>query len=144
MRCCSWAASWLSSGIVTISYFLPLDYTVFKGGRLKPQVPPLRCAPVGMTILCGYQHPGTQTNLSSRPERSVVEGPAVSAICSTNVDLASLRSVSSFWACPSVLGVRSPTATSAPADTPARLPVQPARFPRPYRAVLTRNTPGPG
>ena len=34
-------------------------------------------APVGMTILFGYQHPGPQTNLSSRPERSAVEGPAV-------------------------------------------------------------------
>jgi len=45
---------------------------------LKQQVPPLRCAPVGMTILFGYEHPSTQTNLSSRPERSVVEGPAVS------------------------------------------------------------------
>jgi hypothetical protein len=30
MRCCSWAASWLSSGSVTIGNFLPLDYTVKK------------------------------------------------------------------------------------------------------------------
>jgi hypothetical protein len=50
--------------------------------RKKPQVPPLRYAPVGMTILFGYQHPSAQTNLSSRPERSVVEGPAVSFLCS--------------------------------------------------------------
>src|ERR1700722_6874360 len=30
MRCCSWAASWLSSGSVTIGNFLPLDYAVLK------------------------------------------------------------------------------------------------------------------
>ena len=36
----------------------------------KPQVPPLRCAPVGMTNLCGCEHPSTQTDLSSRPERT--------------------------------------------------------------------------
>src|SRR5450631_2857401 len=30
MRCCSWAASWLSSGRVTIGNFLPLDYAVLK------------------------------------------------------------------------------------------------------------------
>ncbi len=35
---------------------------------LIPQVPPLRCAPVGMTNLFRYHQPGTQTNLSSRPD----------------------------------------------------------------------------
>jgi hypothetical protein len=49
--------------------------------KIEPQVPPLRYAPVGMTILFGYQDPGTQTNLSSRPERSAVEGPAVGDLC---------------------------------------------------------------
>ena len=49
----------------------------------KPQVPPLRFAPVGMTILlCPLQLQGEilalATELSSRPERSAVEGPAVS------------------------------------------------------------------
>jgi hypothetical protein len=49
----------------------------------KPQVPPLRCAPVGMTILLRGQLqfrsilPASK-ELSSRPERSAVEGPAVS------------------------------------------------------------------
>jgi hypothetical protein len=49
----------------------------------KPQVPPLRYAPVGMTILLQGQAflaeaLASTTELSSRPERSVVEGPAVS------------------------------------------------------------------
>jgi len=48
----------------------------------KPQVPPLRFAPVGMTILLqGQAFPPKllgKTELSSRPERSAVEGPAVS------------------------------------------------------------------
>src|ERR1700677_707486 len=44
--------------------------------RGAQQVPPLRYAPVGMTILLEYEI-SPQTNLSSRPERSVVEGPAV-------------------------------------------------------------------
>jgi hypothetical protein len=50
----------------------------------KPQVPPLRFAPVGTTILLRGQVlraevlAGT-TELSSRPERSEVEGPAVFA-----------------------------------------------------------------
>jgi hypothetical protein len=43
----------------------------------KPQVPPLRYAPVGMTNWFECQDAGIQTELSSRPERSVVEGPAV-------------------------------------------------------------------
>jgi hypothetical protein len=60
-------------GVVTFIESCQIGWT-----EEKPQVPPLRFAPVGMTILFGYQHPGTQTNLSSRPERSVVEGPAVS------------------------------------------------------------------
>ena len=48
---------------------------------LKPQVPPLRYAPVGMTMLRVVSKDGScsVTKLSSRPERSVVEGPAVSA-----------------------------------------------------------------
>jgi hypothetical protein len=49
----------------------------------KPQVPPLRFAPVGMTILLCPQELQREIldpaiELSSRPERSVVEGPAVS------------------------------------------------------------------
>jgi hypothetical protein len=54
-----------------------------RGWGKKQQVPPLRYAPVGMTILLQGQVllaealAGT-TELSSRPERSVVEGPAVS------------------------------------------------------------------
>jgi hypothetical protein len=49
----------------------------------KQQVPPLRFAPVGMTssitgqVFLAEALAGT-TELSSRPERSVVEGPAVS------------------------------------------------------------------
>src|ERR1700761_2675029 len=49
----------------------------------KPQVPPLRYAPVGMTILFRGARNSRRSSrghieLSSRPERSVVEGPAVS------------------------------------------------------------------
>src|ERR1700733_10418191 len=52
----------------------------------KQQVPPLRFAPVGMTILLQQMAPRAvrrtavngPTELSSRPERSAVEGPAVS------------------------------------------------------------------
>ena len=48
----------------------------------EPQVPPLRFAPVGMTILSRGQvfiaeAFACTTDLSSRPERSAVEGPAV-------------------------------------------------------------------
>jgi hypothetical protein len=51
----------------------------------KPQISPLRCAPVEMTILLQLRFctsPGKaesypQTELSSRPERSVVERSAV-------------------------------------------------------------------
>jgi hypothetical protein len=54
--------------------------------RKKQQVPPLRCAPVGMTNFLqetaskavGRRVVNGPTELSSRPERSVVEGPAVS------------------------------------------------------------------
>ena len=42
-----------------------------------PQIPPLRCAPVGMTILLGSAKYRSQDGLSSRPERSVVEGSVV-------------------------------------------------------------------
>ena len=60
---------------MTAPYFGPTD---------KPheqQVPPLRCAPVGMTILLHHGELSREiidfeTKLSSRPERSVVEGPA--------------------------------------------------------------------
>jgi hypothetical protein len=52
----------------------------------KQQVPPLGCASVGMTILLHGKGPKAvkrmpvngPTELSSRPERSAVEGPAVS------------------------------------------------------------------
>ena len=52
-------------------------------GRETQQVPPLRYAPVGMTILLHGQVLLTEAlagtaELSSRPERSAVEGPAVS------------------------------------------------------------------
>jgi hypothetical protein len=51
----------------------------------EQQVPPLRYAPVGMTILLREMapravrqlHVNGPTELSSRPERSAVEGPAV-------------------------------------------------------------------
>ena len=48
----------------------------------KPQVPPLRYAPVGMTIQLDNERYHSEiidfsTKLSSRPERSAVEGPAV-------------------------------------------------------------------
>src|SRR5580692_10736424 len=51
-------------------------------GRETQQVPPLRYAPVGMTILLHGQVLLTEAlagtaELSSRPERSAVEGPAV-------------------------------------------------------------------
>jgi hypothetical protein len=45
--------------------------------RVEQQVPPLRFATVGMTILFRGEDLGIKTNLSSRPERSEVEGPAV-------------------------------------------------------------------
>ena len=43
---------------------------------LKPQVPPLRYAPVGMTICGSVSKDGSSsvTKLSSRPERSVSGG----------------------------------------------------------------------
>jgi hypothetical protein len=44
----------------------------------EQQVPPLRYAPVGMTNWFECWDAGIQTELSSRPERSAVEGPAVS------------------------------------------------------------------
>jgi hypothetical protein len=44
----------------------------------EQQVPPLRYAPVGMTIHQWGE--GFTTELSSRPERSVVEGPAVFSV----------------------------------------------------------------
>src|ERR1700677_1998433 len=56
---------------------LSCGMTKWLGKTGEQQVPPLRYAPVGMTHLFGYQHSSAQTNLSSRPERSVVEGPAV-------------------------------------------------------------------
>src|ERR1700678_256955 len=45
--------------------------------RGAPQSPPLRYAPVGMTILFGNAKYSFQDELSSRPERSVAEGSAV-------------------------------------------------------------------
>jgi hypothetical protein len=50
------------------------------GEGSKQQVPPLRYAPVGMTI--HLKAINAQTELSSRPERSVVEGPAVASAVS--------------------------------------------------------------
>ena len=44
----------------------------------KPQISPLRYAPVEMTILFGNKALRCQAELSSRPERSVVERFAVS------------------------------------------------------------------
>src|ERR1700722_3393838 len=44
---------------------------------LEQQVPPLRYAPVGMTIRWEYLIFLSTTELSSRPKRSGVEGPAV-------------------------------------------------------------------
>src|ERR1700677_4968410 len=44
----------------------------------KQQVPPLRYAPVGMTLSVWGPTSLSEKELSSRPERSVVEGPAVS------------------------------------------------------------------
>ena len=60
----------------------PAAAVTTQGGK-KPQVPPLRFAPVGMTILLWPQElqgeiPNPAIELSSRPERSVVEGPVVS------------------------------------------------------------------
>jgi hypothetical protein len=56
----------------------------------KPQVPPLRYAPVGMTILlrvdyCFVASIPVSKELSSRPERSAVEGPAVRRLILGNV-----------------------------------------------------------
>src|ERR1700678_1333338 len=45
--------------------------------RGAPQIPPLRYAPVGMTILFGNAKYSFQDELSSRPERSGAEGSAV-------------------------------------------------------------------
>ena len=61
--------------------------------REKQQVPPLRYAPVGMTILLqgnslqigGGMAVNGAKELSSRPERSAVEGPAVSLSVLTTV-----------------------------------------------------------
>jgi hypothetical protein len=53
----------------------------------KQQVPPLRYAPVGMTNLFRCQNFDLKINLSSRPERSAVEGPAVSFLPLTQLRL---------------------------------------------------------
>jgi hypothetical protein len=45
--------------------------------KRKPQISPLRYAPVEMTILFGNATYRVQANLSSRPERSGVERSAV-------------------------------------------------------------------
>jgi hypothetical protein len=65
-----------------------------EGPEEKQQVPPLRCASVGMTILWQGDGPKTvrrmavdgPTELSSRPKRSVVEGPAVSLPVLTHIE----------------------------------------------------------
>ncbi len=56
-----------------------------RGCRGKETAAPLRFAPVGMTVLLQGQVSFAEalddtTKVSSRPERSVVEGPAVSSI----------------------------------------------------------------
>src|ERR1700733_3712548 len=61
-------------------------------GKRKPQISPLRYAPVEMTswpeggipLVQEIYKPLFQTNLSSRPERSVVERSAVSFSCFTD------------------------------------------------------------
>ena len=52
----------------------------FDGTKDQQQVPPLRFASVGMTIFLGHSHTLRKYELSSRPERSEVEGPAVLSI----------------------------------------------------------------
>ncbi len=52
--------------------------------RGAPQISPLRYAPVEMTILLGNETQSSQTNLSSRPERSGVERSAVSLSASVH------------------------------------------------------------
>jgi hypothetical protein len=49
----------------------------FDDGDDEQQVPPLRYAPVGMTLLLGIGILAFQKEVSSRPQRSAVEGPAV-------------------------------------------------------------------
>jgi hypothetical protein len=72
---------------------IPLSKNTSKKGAPEPQVPPLRCAPVGMTrgevalperdvagqdpFFIASGSCGHDTELSSRLEGSVVEGPAV-------------------------------------------------------------------
>jgi hypothetical protein len=46
------------------------DHSSDRMDRKKPQVPPLRFAPVGMTNWFECRDAGTQTELSSRPERT--------------------------------------------------------------------------
>src|ERR1700722_16524939 len=63
-----------------------MGFTVCVRTEKKPQISPLRFAPVEMTNLLGYvrlcidwkNHNLPETNLSSRPERSGVERSAVS------------------------------------------------------------------
>jgi hypothetical protein len=76
---------------------------VCENSEKKPQVPPLRFAAVGMTILSWGQvflakALAGATQLSSRPERSVVEGPAVSFPSSHTRSKA--RNISTFMARP--------------------------------------------
>ena len=63
---------------------------------VEQQVPPLRCAPVGMTKLWKLNKLNLQAhhNLSSRPKRSAVEGPADYQIAGSHAhSLASLPTV---------------------------------------------------
>jgi hypothetical protein len=65
----------MPSGAVKPSRIMFLVYglkrCVRSGGRgKKQQVPPLRCAPVGMTILFRCQNLDLTINLSSRPKRT--------------------------------------------------------------------------
>src|ERR1700678_635313 len=67
----------------------PADKKIFglwliAGMSTEPQVPPLRYAPVGMTNLFHQKNKLVlEEELSSRPERSAVEGPAVFLSVST-------------------------------------------------------------
>jgi hypothetical protein len=59
----------------------------FQEGSAEPQISPLRYAPVEMTSLFGNAKRRFQDELSSRPERSAVEG---SAVCLLGAEVGSL------------------------------------------------------
>src|SRR5580700_2999112 len=47
MRCCNWAASWLSSGSVTIGNFLPLHYVILSDTFAQHKTLPFTPTPSG-------------------------------------------------------------------------------------------------